>query len=275
MASNPENVRSNVLMKLQEAFDEEAILEEQILTLMHRFADRFTDRRVEINNLMVLQDHPLIDYAIDRDIMENVNEGNMLSNIEQSAIYSEIFRRVKDALHHEAQGGLPSLVKDNSFYPSDNLKQKGDKATTQISPVRASTLKSKTNKHVECHPICSKALRFAKIIQDKKSSLKSKERDKTKVIVRNNDKSKEKYKKRICKEANEDFNVSPHVYDNLTEYEDGKEDDEEDDEYQNNLNLIGVSLGITLYGKPARPITDVFGDFLHDTNRGDPSPFIK
>ncbi|GJZ72953.1 ribonuclease H-like domain-containing protein [Tanacetum coccineum] len=66
MASNPENVRSNVLMKLQEALDEEAILEEQILTLMHRFADRFTDRRVEINNLMVLQDHPLIDYAISR-----------------------------------------------------------------------------------------------------------------------------------------------------------------------------------------------------------------
>ncbi|GJV11482.1 hypothetical protein Tco_1353023 [Tanacetum coccineum] len=61
MASNPENVRLNVLMKLQEALDEEAILEEQILSLMHRFADRFTDRRVEINNLMVLHDHPLID----------------------------------------------------------------------------------------------------------------------------------------------------------------------------------------------------------------------
>nr|GEX33137.1 transposase, MuDR, MULE transposase domain protein [Tanacetum cinerariifolium] len=59
--SNSENVRSNVLMKLQEALDEEAILEEQILTLVHRFADRFTDRRVKINNLMVLQDHPLID----------------------------------------------------------------------------------------------------------------------------------------------------------------------------------------------------------------------
>ncbi|GJR76479.1 hypothetical protein Tco_0088844 [Tanacetum coccineum] len=43
--------------------DEEAILEEQMLALMHRFADRFTDRRVEINNLMVLHDHPLIDYG--------------------------------------------------------------------------------------------------------------------------------------------------------------------------------------------------------------------
>ncbi|GKD35110.1 hypothetical protein Tco_1250619, partial [Tanacetum coccineum] len=56
-------VRLTVLTKLQEALDEEAILEQQILDLMHRFADRFTDRRVEINNLMVLQDHPLIDYG--------------------------------------------------------------------------------------------------------------------------------------------------------------------------------------------------------------------
>nr|GEX27771.1 hypothetical protein [Tanacetum cinerariifolium] len=61
--SNPEQVRLNVLTKLQEALDEEAILEEQILALMHRFADRFTDRKVEINNLMVLYDQPLIEYV--------------------------------------------------------------------------------------------------------------------------------------------------------------------------------------------------------------------
>ncbi|GKC19731.1 hypothetical protein Tco_1021881 [Tanacetum coccineum] len=63
MASNPENIRLNVLMKPQEALDEESILEEQILSLMHHFADRFMDHRVEINNLMVLHDHPLIDYG--------------------------------------------------------------------------------------------------------------------------------------------------------------------------------------------------------------------
>ncbi|GKD87640.1 hypothetical protein Tco_1358794, partial [Tanacetum coccineum] len=62
---NPEQVRLNVLTKLQEAIEEEAILEEQILALMHRFADRFTDRRVEINNLMVLHNHPLIDYEVE------------------------------------------------------------------------------------------------------------------------------------------------------------------------------------------------------------------
>nr|GEY44623.1 hypothetical protein [Tanacetum cinerariifolium] len=63
MASNPENVRLSVLAKLQEALDEEDILADQVLTMMHRYADRFTNRRVEINNLMVLQDHPLVDYG--------------------------------------------------------------------------------------------------------------------------------------------------------------------------------------------------------------------
>nr|GEZ22919.1 hypothetical protein [Tanacetum cinerariifolium] len=63
MASNPENVRLSVLAKLQEALDEEDIMADQILTMTHRYADRFTNRRVEINNLMVLQDHPLVDYG--------------------------------------------------------------------------------------------------------------------------------------------------------------------------------------------------------------------
>nr|GEV84077.1 hypothetical protein [Tanacetum cinerariifolium] len=63
MLFNPKQVRLTVLTKLQEALDEVAILEEQILALMHRFADRFIDRRVEINNLIVLHDHLLIDYS--------------------------------------------------------------------------------------------------------------------------------------------------------------------------------------------------------------------
>ncbi|GKD84251.1 hypothetical protein Tco_1351090, partial [Tanacetum coccineum] len=48
---------------LQEAHDEESCLEEQILNLMHRFADRFTRRRLEINRLKSLPNHPLIDYG--------------------------------------------------------------------------------------------------------------------------------------------------------------------------------------------------------------------
>ncbi|GJX02098.1 hypothetical protein Tco_0186011 [Tanacetum coccineum] len=63
MATNPYDVRLTVLMALHEALDEEAYLEEQISSLMHRFADRFTNRRPEINRLMILDDHPLIEYG--------------------------------------------------------------------------------------------------------------------------------------------------------------------------------------------------------------------
>ncbi|GKB72862.1 hypothetical protein Tco_0934274 [Tanacetum coccineum] len=63
MATNPNDVRLTVHMALQEAHDEESCLEEQMLSLMHRFADRFTRHRPEINRLMSLPDHPLIDYG--------------------------------------------------------------------------------------------------------------------------------------------------------------------------------------------------------------------
>ncbi|GKA31823.1 hypothetical protein Tco_0718190 [Tanacetum coccineum] len=63
MATNPNDVRLSVLMALQEVHDEKACLEEQILSLMHCFDDRFTNRRPEINRLMTLPDHPLIEYG--------------------------------------------------------------------------------------------------------------------------------------------------------------------------------------------------------------------
>ncbi|GJV03907.1 hypothetical protein Tco_1337476 [Tanacetum coccineum] len=63
MDTNPNDVGLTVRMTLQEAHDEEACLEEQMLSLMHRFADKFTNRRLEINRLMTLPDHPLIEYG--------------------------------------------------------------------------------------------------------------------------------------------------------------------------------------------------------------------
>ncbi|GKA56880.1 hypothetical protein Tco_0755952, partial [Tanacetum coccineum] len=46
-----------------EALDEEACLEEQILSLMHQIADRFSDRRPEINRLNSLPDYPLTEHG--------------------------------------------------------------------------------------------------------------------------------------------------------------------------------------------------------------------
>nr|GEW07437.1 hypothetical protein [Tanacetum cinerariifolium] len=63
MATNPNDVRLTILMALQEALDEEACLEEPILGLMHRFANRFTDCMPKINMLNSLPDHSLIKYG--------------------------------------------------------------------------------------------------------------------------------------------------------------------------------------------------------------------
>nr|GEU46975.1 hypothetical protein [Tanacetum cinerariifolium] len=95
---------------------------------------------------------------------------------------------------------------------------------------------------MDCHPICSKALRFAKIVQDNKSNLKNKG-----AIMKDSG----VVKKRNTKEVKRDLHLSSASI----------------DDYQINLKLIGASLGITLDGKPARFKNDVIGDFLHEIDR--------
>nr|GEU62362.1 transposase, MuDR, MULE transposase domain protein [Tanacetum cinerariifolium] len=91
---NLENVRLTVLMKLQEALDEEAILEEQMLALMHRFANRFMDRRVDINNLMVLYDHPLIDYS--KYAIGCMTGADMKKCVELKGVRDELLRSIEE-----------------------------------------------------------------------------------------------------------------------------------------------------------------------------------
>ncbi|GJW56219.1 RNA-directed DNA polymerase, eukaryota [Tanacetum coccineum] len=75
-----------------QALDEEAILEEQMLALMHRFADRFTDRRVEINNLMC--------YAM------AVNEKLLLYYVHQFLRENNLVQTLRRGDHGEALGIL-------------------------------------------------------------------------------------------------------------------------------------------------------------------------
>ncbi|GJU85613.1 hypothetical protein Tco_1293159 [Tanacetum coccineum] len=77
-----------------EAIDEEAILEEQILALMHRFADRFTDRRVEINNLMVLHDHALVDYG--KYALGCMTGGDMKKCVYLKSVRDELLRSMEE-----------------------------------------------------------------------------------------------------------------------------------------------------------------------------------
>nr|GEY94098.1 hypothetical protein [Tanacetum cinerariifolium] len=81
-------------MKLQEALDKEAILEEQMLALMHRFADRFMDRMVEINNLIVLHDHPLIDYG--KYALGCMTGADMKKCVELKGVRDELLRNMKE-----------------------------------------------------------------------------------------------------------------------------------------------------------------------------------
>ncbi|GKB16031.1 hypothetical protein Tco_0849954 [Tanacetum coccineum] len=98
-------------------YEEEAILEEQILALMHRFADRFTDRRVEINNLMVLHDHPLVDYG--KYALGCMTGADMKKCVYLKSVMDELLRSMEEKRQlmanyrdifapqlHESAGGL-------------------------------------------------------------------------------------------------------------------------------------------------------------------------
>ncbi|GJW69596.1 reverse transcriptase domain-containing protein [Tanacetum coccineum] len=89
----------------------------------------------------------------------------------------------------------PNLPSVPSTSLSVNLSPTRDSPLyTKTNPQSTSSiLKAKSTKAPDCHGVCSKALRFAKIIQDKKSISKNKERDTGRMTSR---------KKKKCKEVN-------------------------------------------------------------------------
>nr|GEY26736.1 RNA-directed DNA polymerase, eukaryota, reverse transcriptase zinc-binding domain protein [Tanacetum cinerariifolium] len=110
-------------MKLQETLDKEAILEEQMLALMHRFADRFMDRRVEINNLIVLHDHPLIDYG--KYALGCMTEADMKKRVELKGVRNESLRRMEEKRH--------SIIKTLSLsHKSASQQQKFDTPLSKL-----------------------------------------------------------------------------------------------------------------------------------------------
>nr|GEW84516.1 hypothetical protein [Tanacetum cinerariifolium] len=94
MATNPNDVRLTVLMALQEAHDEDAYLEEQMLSLMHRFADRFTNRKPEINRLMTLLAHPLIEYG--SYALRCMTEADMKKATYLKMVWDELLRSMEE-----------------------------------------------------------------------------------------------------------------------------------------------------------------------------------
>ncbi|GJS35886.1 hypothetical protein Tco_0534268 [Tanacetum coccineum] len=77
-----------------EAHDEEACPEEQILSLMDHFADRFTNRRPEINRLNSLPDHPLIEYG--RYALGCMREVDMKKATYLKSVRDELLRSMEE-----------------------------------------------------------------------------------------------------------------------------------------------------------------------------------
>ncbi|GJU70360.1 hypothetical protein Tco_1256619 [Tanacetum coccineum] len=132
---------------------------------------------------------------------------------------------------------------------------------TKANPQSTScTLKGKSNKASECHAICNKALRFAKIVQDKKYISKNKKREDGRISSRIKKKGRGNTRKNnIVNIGDDDHSCSM------------SQEDSGDDESLSMYSL-GASLGITLDGNPARSNNDVFRFLLEVKNNHIPPP---
>ncbi|GKB43217.1 hypothetical protein Tco_0888159 [Tanacetum coccineum] len=107
------------------------------------------------------------------------------------------------------------------------------------------------------------ALRFAKIMQDKKS-ISKKERDKERMPSKIKKKGKGKTR----------MNNILHAGDNDLSCSISQEDSEDDESVS--MYTLGASLGITLDRKSARSKNDVFSDFLLEVNNNEmPHPPLR
>ncbi|GJZ51328.1 hypothetical protein Tco_0605843 [Tanacetum coccineum] len=102
-----------------------------------------------------------------------------------------------------------------------------------------------------------KALRFAKIVQDKKSISKIKERDTGKISGRIKKRGKSKVGKNNIEYDGDD--------DQLCSLSQGNSENDE----SVSMYSIGASLGITLDGKSDRSNIDVFSDFLSELSNNE------
>ncbi|GJV86946.1 hypothetical protein Tco_1530884 [Tanacetum coccineum] len=211
------------------------------------------------------------------NVVGNNNNPSSYLAVQECNIYSQVFEMVKEAVQNKTQGGMQrrAVLEPNLTISSPVIYERLETNHTGIldssSPVlppnsstgRVSSLpcsqssirntptiphQPKSSRQVECYPVCSKALRFAKILQDKKSNLKNKE------LVKDSGKAKSKTKKRNSKEGKRNIQLSSSSIDESSQ-------DEDAGDFESNLDLIGASLGITLDGKPARSKNDVLEIF--------------
>ncbi|GJQ89091.1 hypothetical protein Tco_0000230 [Tanacetum coccineum] len=75
MASEPNDVKLQILIKLQEELDAEATLEEEMMNLFRRFCDRIRLYKAETIWLGSLPNNPLVDHG--RESIERLTRADM------------------------------------------------------------------------------------------------------------------------------------------------------------------------------------------------------
>lgn len=94
MATDPNHLRQTIVMSVQEEYDVEAMLAEQMLMLIERFNARIARRRGEINRVRALPDHPLVDYG--RYILERMTGADMRNSLQLLAARNEMLRSMAE-----------------------------------------------------------------------------------------------------------------------------------------------------------------------------------
>nr|GEW79329.1 hypothetical protein [Tanacetum cinerariifolium] len=94
MATSPNDVRLQIIMKIREELDMEAALEEETLNLFSRFLERVQLRRSEIIRLGSQPDNPLVDHG--REILERLTEADMRNAMQMLGARHELQRSMAE-----------------------------------------------------------------------------------------------------------------------------------------------------------------------------------
>ncbi|GKB17058.1 hypothetical protein Tco_0850981 [Tanacetum coccineum] len=96
MATSPNDVRVQVIMKIREELDMEVALEEEMLNLFTRFLERIRVRRSEIIRLGLRPDNPLVDHG--RELLERLTGADMRNAMQMMGARHELQRSMAEKL---------------------------------------------------------------------------------------------------------------------------------------------------------------------------------
>ncbi|GJV23419.1 hypothetical protein Tco_1376114 [Tanacetum coccineum] len=94
MATSPNDVRVQVIMKIREELDMEVALEEEMLNLFTRFLERIRVRRSEIIRLGSRPDNPLVDHG--RELLERLTGADMRNAMQMMGARHELQRSMAE-----------------------------------------------------------------------------------------------------------------------------------------------------------------------------------